>query len=203
MCLVCSVFTHQRAILDLGQKLQTAEQFVPEGLTVMSGWDWRMFGIQKSASELTPCDACPPIPATGTPRRNARMGVSFHCPWIRLLCLSQTHVGLCKQRNSVVNVKEASTGCFVMLEITSVRTRSEPGKSEIGLRENSRKIINIPTNLPGEGIFIPVWAQTPSKLTTLPFICLFFNWTVFKMSFFSVLPAPHGKQVRVFQTSSE
>lgn len=101
-----------------------------------------MFGIQKSVGELTPCDACPLIPATGTPRRNARVGVSLRCPWIRLLCLSQAHVGLCKQRNFVVNVREAPAGCFVMLEITSVRTRSEPGKSERGLRENSRKIIN-------------------------------------------------------------
>lgn len=45
---MCGVFAHRCAILAPGQKPQTPEQFVPERLIMMSGWDWRMFGMQRS-----------------------------------------------------------------------------------------------------------------------------------------------------------
>lgn len=65
-----------------------------------------------------------------------------------------------------------------------VRTKSESSEvRNMTVRENTRKMINIPIDLPGEEIFIrPVWTQTPSKPMPLTFIRLFLNWTVLKMS---------------------
>lgn len=130
--LMCGVFAHRCAILAPGQKLQTPEQFVPERLIMMSGWDWRMFGIQRSADELTPCDACPPIPAARTLRRHAQIGVSASLPLETVAMfepspcwVTQTEEFGCKCQGRTGRLLRHAGSHF------PVRTRSEPGKSQM------------------------------------------------------------------------